>query len=89
MVIEVQELCLKTNNKIMKKYSIFYKENNKEYPVYVQNDKYWLGGSRCEWLLFHTRVEAERVAKSVRNQKSPFFEKGTIFVHLAKLTIRD
>ena len=73
----------------MKKYGIFYKENNKEYSICFQNGKYWLGGSRCEWLLFYKKAEAERVAKDVRNQKSPFFEKGTIRVHLAKLTIND
>ena len=73
----------------MKKYSIFYKENNRAYPVYVQNGKYWLGGSRCEWLLFYNKIEAERVAKDVRKQKSPFFARGIISVHLAKLTIND
>lgn len=70
----------------MKKYSIFYKENNKYYPIYVQNGKYWLGGSRCEWLLFYKKVEAEAVAKQIRKQTNPFFEKGTIDVYLAKLT---
>ena len=73
----------------MKKYSIFYTENSKNYPIYVQNEKYWLGGSRCEWLVFYTKPEAERVANKVRKQKSPSFEKGTISVHLAKLTIAD
>jgi hypothetical protein len=69
----------------MKKYSIFYKENYKYYPVYIQGEKFWLGGSRLEWLMFKKKSEAEAVAKRVRKQKSPFFEKGTIEVHLAKL----
>lgn len=73
----------------MKKFSIFYKENDKYYPVYVSNNKYWLGGSRCEWLLFYTKAEGERVAKQVRKQKSPFFEKGTIGVYSAKLIPND
>lgn len=70
----------------MKRYSIFYKEKNEYCPVYIQNGKYWLGGSRCEWLLFYTKAEAEKVAKSVRQQKLPFFERGTICVWLVKLT---
>ena len=73
----------------MKKYGIFYKENNKEYSIGFQNGKYWLGGSRCEWLLFYTRIEAERVAKDVMKQKSPFFEKGAIRVHRARLAVAD
>ena len=73
----------------MKKYSIFYKENGREYPMYISDGKYWLGGSRCEWLLFYTKVEAERVAKKIRKQESPFFEKGTIKVSLAILTSRE
>ena len=69
----------------MKKYSIFYKEGGKYYPIYLGNGKYWLGGSRMEWLVFYKKAEAEAVAKQVRKQNSPFFEKGTIEVHLARL----
>lgn len=69
----------------MKKYSIFYIENDKCYPIYTQNGKYWLGGSRCEWLLFYTRAEAEKVARQIVKQKSPIFERGTVEVHLVKL----
>jgi len=69
----------------MKKYTIFYRENETYYPVYRGNQKYWLGGSRMEWLLFNTKAEAEREAKKVKKQKSPFFEKGTIVVSMCKL----
>ena len=72
----------------MKKYSIFYREDGVDYPIYSQGGKYWLGGSRCEWLLFYTKVEADRVAKDIRNQKYSHFEKGSINVHLATLSIR-
>lgn len=69
----------------MKKYSIFYKENGNYYPVYESKGKFYLGGARVSWLLFSNKAEAERVAKLVRKQKLPFFEKGTIKVYLAKL----
>ena len=72
----------------MKKYTIFYKEGDRNYPVYIQNDKYWLGGSRADWLLCMTKAEAQRHAKKASKQKSPFFEKGTIFVSSCKLEIR-
>lgn len=73
----------------MRKYSIFYRDGGKYYQIYQQNEKFWLGGSRVQWLLFHTKAEAERVAKVVRKQKSPLFERGTIEVHLAKLQVWD
>ncbi len=72
----------------MKKYSIFYVEGKNFYPVYEGYEKFWLGGSRVSWLLFHTKAEAERVARQVRKQKSPFFERGTIIVSLARLQPR-
>ncbi len=64
----------------MKKYTIFYHENGNYYQIYVQNGKYWLGGSRVEWLLFYKKAEAERVLKDIEKQNSPHFEKGSLKV---------
>lgn len=64
----------------MRKYTIFLEENGHYYPIYKQNNIYWLGGSRVEWLLFRTITEAKRELKQVKKQKSPYFEKGNITI---------
>jgi hypothetical protein len=69
----------------MRKYSIFYIEGGKYYQVYQSGGVFYLGGSKCEWLLFSTKAEAKRVAKRVIKQKSPFFDKGQIVIKLVRL----
>ena len=69
-------------------HSIFYKGDERYYPVYEDdNGKFWLGGSGCHWIIFGTKAEAEQIAKKIRKQKLPFFEKGTIIVNRARLEV--
>jgi hypothetical protein len=66
----------------MKKYSIFFEEDNNYYPVLFADNKYWLGGSKCEYLLFSNKMAAETTLNKIRKQDKLFFNKGTLAVHL-------
>ena len=72
----------------MKRYTVFFKSSGSEITqaVLVSDEgQFFLGGTRCKWILTKTKVEAEKIARDVRKQKSPYFSDGDVFVEQAKL----
>lgn len=67
-------------------YSIFYQENRRYYPVLSQNRKYWLGGTRTEYLIFKTKAEAQKELRKIKKQNLPFSLDGVFEIKRVKLT---